>query len=175
MRGVTIHTHVSVAFEDLFQIIHRLNFPKAPNLKPKQLPCRHFKMSGLKKSVIRNMELLIMMVVCFNFYDAMDIMMQTVRKKYCFCVLYIGDFIAVATGNSGRRMAYAEKLLQRKISIPRYQHPPYTLNFKDFRQTDDTFISLNNLRNNQISQQDIQTLNQYVKPDFDLKQQVTLP
>jgi hypothetical protein len=36
---------------------------------------------------------------------------------------------------------------------------------KIFRQTDDTFISvLNNLRNNQISQQDIQTLNQYVKP-----------
>jgi hypothetical protein len=34
------------------------------------------------------------------------------------------------------------------------------------------FISvLNNLRNNQITAADVQALNKYVKPDFDLKQQ----
>jgi hypothetical protein len=47
---------------------------------------------------------------------------------------------------------------------------PYIELSKIFRQTDSTFISvLNNLRNNQISAEDIKVLNKYVKPDFDLK------
>jgi hypothetical protein len=72
-------------------------------------------MSGLKKSVIRNMELLIMMVVCFNFYDAMDYMMQTVRKKYCFwCVLYIGDLLQLPPVIRDEEWR-TRKLLQRKI------------------------------------------------------------
>jgi hypothetical protein len=69
--------------------------------------------------------------------DAMDYMMQTVRKNcfwWCSSVVY-WRFIAVATGNSGRRMAYAEKLLQRKILFHSHvvqQHPPYTLNCQRF-------------------------------------------
>jgi hypothetical protein len=45
---------------------------------------RHFKMSGLKKSVIRNMELLVIDEVSMlraDLLDAMDYMMQTVRKN----------------------------------------------------------------------------------------------
>jgi uncharacterized protein YpbB len=51
------------------------------------------------------------------------------------------------------------------------QNPPLYIELsKIFRQTDDAFISiLNNLRNNQISSADIQNLNQYVNPNFDLK------
>ncbi len=51
------------------------------------------------------------------------------------------------------------------------KNPPLYIELsKIFRQTDDTFISvLNNLRNNQITKDDIQILNQFVKPDFDLK------
>ncbi|MGZ4034869.1 MAG: helix-turn-helix domain-containing protein, partial [Bacteroidia bacterium] len=38
---------------------------------------------------------------------------------------------------------------------------------KIYRQADNTFISiLNNLRNNQVTKQDIETLNSYYKPDF---------
>ena len=51
------------------------------------------------------------------------------------------------------------------------QYPPLYIELsKIFRQTDTSFISvLNNLRNNQITPEDVQVLNQYVKPDFDLK------
>jgi len=51
------------------------------------------------------------------------------------------------------------------------QNPPLYIELsKIFRQTDEVFISiLNNLRNNQISPEDIQNLNQYVNPNFDLK------
>jgi hypothetical protein len=54
-------------------------------------------MSGLKKSVIRNMELLIIdEVSMLRALDAMDYMMQTVRKKSTTAggvqVLYIGIY-----------------------------------------------------------------------------------
>jgi hypothetical protein len=66
---------------------------------------RHFKMSGLKKSVIRNMELLVIDEVSMlraDLLDAMDYMMQTVRKntnplveyRCCLLVIYCN------TGNS---------------------------------------------------------------------------
>jgi hypothetical protein len=61
---------------------------------------RHFKMSGLKKSVIRNMELLVIDEVSMlraDLLDAMDYMMQTVRKNTNplggVQVLFIGDLL----------------------------------------------------------------------------------
>jgi hypothetical protein len=51
------------------------------------------------------------------------------------------------------------------------QSPPLYIELSTiYRQTDTEFISvLNNLRNNQITAADVQALNKYVKPDFDLK------
>jgi hypothetical protein len=69
-------------------------------------------------------------------------------------------------------MAYAQ-LLQREIfiSFAVQQSPPLYIELSTiYRQTDTEFISvLNNLRNNQITAADVQALNKYVKPDFDLK------
>jgi hypothetical protein len=69
-------------------------------------------------------------------------------------------------------MAYAPQLLQRKfffIRMPLYK-VRHILSYLQYRQTDTEFISvLNNLRNNQITAADVQALNKYVKPDFDLK------
>jgi hypothetical protein len=69
-------------------------------------------------------------------------------------------------------MAYASQLLQRKIFFHSHavqQSPPLYIELS-YRQTDTEFISvLNNLRNNQITAADVQALNKYVKPDFDLK------
>jgi hypothetical protein len=89
------------------QIIH-LQFSESTKFETKALR-RHFKMSGLKKSVIRNMVMIIdeVSMLRADLLDAMDYMMQTVRKKLLWrsSVVY-WRFIAVATGNSGRRMAY---------------------------------------------------------------------
>lgn len=76
-------------------------------------------------------------------------------------------------------MANFAKILQRKILFNAHviiQNPPLYIELsKIFRQTDDAFISiLNNLRNNKINANDIQNLNQFVQPNFDLnKTQVT--
>ena len=138
-------------------------------------------MGGLKKSVIRNMELLIIDEVSMlraDLLDAMDFMMQTVRKKSSpfggVQVLFIGDLLQLPPVIRDEEWRTLKTHYKGKFFFHSHvvqQNPPLYIELsKIFRQTDDTFISiLNNLRNNQISSADIQTLNQYVQPDFDLK------
>jgi hypothetical protein len=105
--------------------------------------------------------------------DAMDYMMQTVRKNTNpfggVQVLFIGDLLQlppVIRDEEWRTL----QLLQREIFFHSHavqQSPPLYIELSTiYRQTDTEFISvLNNLRNNQITAADVQALNKYVKPD----------
>jgi len=179
--GVTIHSMFQLPFGGFIPDNSSPQFTENSKFETKTTLRRHFKMSGLKKSVIRNMELLIIDEVSMlraDLLDAMDFMMQTVRKKSVpfggVQVLFIGDLLQlppVIRDEEWRtlRNHYKGKFFFHSHVIQ--QNPPLYIELsKIFRQTDDAFISvLNNLRNNQISSDDIQTLNQYVQPDFDLK------
>ena len=179
--GVTIHSMFQLPFGGFIPDNSAPHFSENTKFETKATLRRHFKMSSLKKSVIRNMELLIIDEVSMlraDLLDAMDFMMQTVRKKSSpfggVQVLYIGDLLQlppVIRDEEWRtlRTYYKGKFFFHSHVIQ--QNPPLYIELsKIFRQTDDAFISiLNNLRNNQISSADIQALNQYVKPDFDLK------
>lgn len=179
--GVTIHSMFQLPFGGFIPDNSSPQFSESTKFETKATLRRHFKMSGLKKSVIRNMELLIIDEVSMlraDLLDAMDYMMQTVRKKNTAFggvqVLYIGDLLQLPPVIRDEEWRTLKTYYKGKFFFHSHvvqQHPPLYIELsKIFRQTDDTFISvLNNLRNNQISQQDIQTLNQYVKPDFDLK------
>ena len=179
--GVTIHSMFQLPFGGFIPDNSSPHFSESTKFETKATLRRHFKMSGLKKSVIRNMELLIIDEVSMlraDLLDAMDFMMQTVRKKSTpfggVQVLYIGDLLQlppVIRDEEWRtlRTYYKGKFFFHSHVIQ--QNPPLYIELsKIFRQTDDVFISiLNNLRNNQISQADIQALNKYVNPNFDLK------
>jgi uncharacterized protein YpbB len=179
--GVTIHSMFQLPFGGFIPDNSSPHFSENTKFETKATLRRHFKMSGLKKSVIRNMELLIIDEVSMlraDLLDAMDFMMQTVRKKNSpfggVQVLFIGDLLQlppVIRDEEWRtlRTYYKGKFFFHSHVVQ--QNPPLYIELsKIFRQTDDAFISiLNNLRNNQISPADIQNLNQYVKPDFDLK------
>ncbi|MDD2674834.1 MAG: AAA family ATPase [Flavobacterium sp.] len=179
--GVTIHSMFQLPFGGFIPDNSSPQFSESTKFETKATLRRHFKMSGLKKSVIRNMELLVIDEVSMlraDLLDAMDYMMQTVRKKSTAFggvqVLYIGDLLQLPPVIRDEEWRTLKTYYKGKFFFHSHvvqQHPPLYIELsKIFRQTDDTFISvLNNLRNNQISQQDIQTLNQYVKPDFDLK------
>jgi molybdopterin-guanine dinucleotide biosynthesis protein len=81
--GVTIHSMFQLPFGGFIPAFNvESQFTETVKFESKDT-WRHFKMGGLKKSVIRNMELLIIdEVVCFaDLLDAMDYMMQTVRKR----------------------------------------------------------------------------------------------
>lgn len=180
--GVTIHSMFQLPFGGFIPSFNvESQFTETVKFESKDTLRRHFKMGGLKKSVIRNMELLIIDEVSMlraDLLDAMDYMMQTVRKKTTpfggVQVLFIGDLLQlppVIRDEEWRtlRAYYRGKFFFHSHVVQ--QNPPLYIELsKIFRQTDSTFISvLNNLRNNQISAEDIQVLNKYVKPDFDLK------
>lgn len=179
--GVTIHSMFQLPFGGFIPDNVSPNFSDAVKFESKNTLVRHFKMSGLKKSVIRNMELLIIDEVSMlraDLLDAMDFMMQSVRKKKIpfggVQVLFIGDLLQLPPVIRDEEWKTLRKYYKGKFFFHSHviqQNPPLYIELsKIFRQTDDVFISiLNNLRNNQISQADIQNLNQYVQPNFDLK------
>ena len=180
--GVTIHSMFQLPFGGFIpannvdaHITDRVKFETKDTLR------RHFRMSGQKKAVIQNMELLIIDEVSMlraDLLDAIDFMMQSVRKKRTpfggVQVLFIGDLLQLPPVVREEewqtlRNYYTGKFFFHSHVIQ--QNPPLYIELsKIFRQTDDEFIAvLNNLRNNEISQGDMAVLNQYVKPDFDLK------
>lgn len=179
--GVTIHSMFQLPFGGFIPDNSAPDFSERTKFETKATLRRHFKMSGLKKSVIRNMELLIIDEVSMlraDLLDAMDFMMQTVRKNNSpfggVQVLFIGDLLQLPPVIRDDEWHTLKKHYKGKFffhSQVVQQNPPLYIELDTiFRQTDDAFISvLNNLRNNQISKEDIAALNQYVQPNFDLK------
>jgi uncharacterized protein YpbB len=179
--GVTIHSMFQLPFGGFLPDNSAPDFSESTKFETKATLRRHFKMSGLKKSVIRNMELLIIDEVSMlraDLLDAMDFMMQTVRKRNQpfggVQVLFIGDLLQLPPVIRDDEWYTLKKYYKGKFFFHSHvvqQNPPLYIELdKIFRQTDDAFISvLNNLRNNQISKEDIASLNQYVQPNFDLK------
>ena len=179
--GVTIHSMFQLPFGGFIPDNSAPDFSESAKFETKATLRRHFKMSGLKKSVIRNMELLIIDEVSMlraDVLDAMDFMMQTVRKKNNpfggVQVLFIGDLLQLPPVIRDDEWRILKNYYQGKFFFHSHvvqQNPPLYIELdKIFRQTDDAFISvLNNLRNNKISNEDIAALNQYVQPNFDLK------
>jgi uncharacterized protein YpbB len=179
--GVTIHSMFQLPFGGFIPDNSVPQFLENSKFETKATLRRHFKMSGLKKSVIQNMELLIIDEVSMlrsDLMDAIDFMLQSVRRKNLpfggVQVLFIGDLLQlppIIRDEEWRtlRSYYKGKFFFHSHVIQ--QNPPLYIELsKIFRQTDEQFISvLNNLRNNQISQNDIQILNQFVQPNFDLK------
>ena len=179
--GVTIHSMFQLPFGGFLPDNSSPQFSENSKFESRSTLRRHFKMSSLKKSVIRNMELLIIDEVSMlrsDLLDAMDFMMQSVRKKGNpfggVQVLFIGDLLQlppVIRDDEWRtlRNYYKGKFFFHSHVIE--QNPPLYIELsKIFRQTDNRFISiLNNLRNNQITQSDIQNLNEFVQPNFDFK------
>lgn len=179
--GVTIHSMFQLPFGGFIPENTTPHFSENTKFETKATLRRHFKMGGLKKAVIRNMELLIIDEVSMlraDLLDAMDFMMQAVRKKAVpfggVQVLYIGDLLQLPPVIRDEEWQTLRNYYKGKFFFHSHvvqQNPPVYIELsKIFRQTDDKFISvLNNLRNNQITPEDIQALNQYVQPDFDLK------
>ena len=178
--GVTIHSMFQLPFGGFIPDNSAPHFSGNVKFETKTTLVRHFKMSGLKKAVIRNMELMIIDEVSMlraDLLDAIDFMMQSVRKKKApfggVQVLFIGDLLQLPPVIRDEEWSTLRKYYNGKFFFHSHviqQNPPLYIELsKIFRQSDDAFISiLNNLRNNQISTDDIAVLNQYVKPNFDL-------
>ncbi len=180
--GVTIHSMFQLPFGGFIPANNvDAHFSDSLKFETKDTLRRHFRMSALKRHVIQNMELLIIDEVSMlrsDLMDAIDFMLQSVRKKRTpfggVQVLFIGDLLQlppVIRDEEWRtlRQYYKGKFFFHSHVIQ--NNPPLYIELsKIFRQSDETFIELlNNLRNNKITSENINFLNQYVQPNFDLK------
>ncbi|WP_264552890.1 helix-turn-helix domain-containing protein [Flavobacterium sp. N2038] len=180
--GVTIHSMFQLPFSAFIPSYQESSqFTETVKFENKESLRRHFKMNNVKRNVIRNMELLIIDEVSMlraDLLDAIDFMMQTVRRNTLAFggvqVLFIGDLLQLPPVIRDEEWRTLRNYYKGKFFFHSHvmqQNPPLYIELsKIYRQSDDVFISvLNNLRNNQITKEDVQVLNQYVKPDFDLK------
>ncbi|WP_026977290.1 helix-turn-helix domain-containing protein [Flavobacterium tegetincola] len=180
--GVTVHSMFQLPFGGFIpDKIFQNDFSNNIKFENKNTLGRHFRMNGVKKAVIQNMELLIIDEVSMlrpDVLDAMDFMMQTVRKKKVpfggIQVLFIGDLLQLPPVIKDEEWNVLRKYYGGKFffhSQVVQQNPPLYLELsKIFRQDDNTFIDLlDSLRNNTISVEQRDTLNKYVQLDFDPK------
>lgn len=181
--GVTIHSMFQLPFGGFLPDSKATaQFSAGIKFESKDTLRRHFKMSAVKRAVIQNMELLIIDEVSMlrsDLLDAIDFMLQSVRKKKTHFggvqVLFIGDLLQLPPVIRDEEWRVLRNYYKGKFFFHAHviqQYPPlYVELSKIFRQTEETFIHiLNNLRNNTITPENTQFLNQFVNPNFDLKQ-----
>ena len=181
-NGVTIHSMFQLPFAAFIPDNKQLpHFSDTVKFENRDSLGRHFKMNNVKRSVIRNMELLVIDEVSMlraDVLDAMDFMMRRVRRNERpfggVQVLFIGDLLQLPPVVKNEEWEMLKNYYRGMFFFHSHviqQFPPLYIELdKIFRQTDAEFIDvLNNLRHNKITSEDVQLLNQFVQPDFDLK------
>jgi uncharacterized protein YpbB len=180
--GVTIHSMFQLPFGGF---IPDKNSPSFFNSNTKfenpNTIGRGFRMSGVKKSVIQKLELLIIDEVSMlraDVLDAMDSMMRKVRKINepfgRVQVLFIGDLLQLPPIVKNEEWDvlknYYPGIFFFHAKVIQQKQPLYIELTHIYRQSDPAFIHvLNNLRNNQCTSEDLQIMGAFVKPDFDTK------
>lgn len=180
--GVTIHSLFQLPFAGFIPEDVAPQFSEFSKFETRKTLARHFKMSSLKKAVIRNMELLIIDEVSMlraDLLDAMNFMLQSVRKNRLpfggVQVLFIGDLLQLPPVIREEEWKTLRNYYQGKYFFHSHviqNNPPLYIELtKIFRQNDNVFISLlNNLRHNYVTPEDINLLNRYVISPLDLQQ-----
>jgi uncharacterized protein YpbB len=175
--GVTIHS--------LFQLPFGTYLPKQPTTEhlnqqyntPRSI-VRHLQMTTTKRRIFQDLELLIIDEVSMlraDLLDAIDMVLRYIRKNNASFggvqVLFIGDLHQlppVVKSNEWNLLGEFYNSVYFFDAHALQQSPPVYIELeKIYRQADSVFINmLNNLRNNEITVEDIALLDQYYKEGF---------
>jgi len=177
--GVTLHSLFQLPFGAFipdnnignYNINFQLNTPKSLMAS--------IQMNRYKRKLIQEMELLIIDEVSMlraDLLDAIDTILRSVKnnKQQAFGgvqMLFIGDLFQlppIVKDNEWDILRNYYKGMYFFNANVLQNTPPIYIEFdKIYRQSDNEFITiLNNLRDNKIGQSDINTLNNYYKPNF---------
>lgn len=177
--GVTIHS--------LFQLPFGMYLPRNPTAEfdsahqhyntPKSI-IRHLNMNATKRRILLDLELLIIDEVSMlraDLLDAIDMVLHYVRKNNAgfggVQVLFIGDLHQlppVVKQNEWGLLSSFYKSIYFFDALALEKDPPVYIELeKIYRQADEVFINLlNNLRNNEVTAQDVALLQNYYREDF---------
>lgn len=177
--GVTIHSLFQLPF-GAYVPVNQTNQPQHISSKindPASI-IKNLQMHENKRKILRELELLIIDEVSMlraDLLDAIDAALRHIRRKGAAFggvqVLFIGDLLqlppVVKNDEWEVLKPYYKSIYFFDSVVLQKEKPVYIELDKIYRQVDDVFISLlNNLRNNQITESDIELLNHYYKPDF---------
>jgi len=176
--GVTIHS--------LFQLPFGTYLPKQPAVEPVNQQyntprsiVRHLQMNTTKRRIFQDLELLIIDEVSMlraDLLDAIDMVLRYIRKNNASFggvqVLFIGDLHQlppVVKSNEWQLLGEFYQSVYFFDAHALYHNPPVYIELeKIYRQADSVFINLlNNLRNNEITAEDIALLEKYYKAGFE--------
>lgn len=180
--GVTIHSFFQLPFGCF---IPEFTSPQTDNYikhENKTTLKRHFKINGQRISLIRSLELLVIDEVSMlraDLLDAIDWTLKTIRKNNesfgGVQVLFIGDLLQLPPVIKREEWHFLSRYYQGihffNARVFDFEKPLYIELEKIHRQDDQIFINLlNNLRNNVITQNDLNLLNTYVNPNLNSKE-----
>ncbi len=179
--GVTIHSQFGLPF-GLF--IPDSSF-KIDNLQVKintpYTMVKHLNMRDQKRKLLQELELLIIDEVSMlraDLLDTIDFVLKSIRRQQHkpfggVQVLFIGDLMqlppVVKEEEWNVLRNYYNSIYFFDAQVLKTEKPVYIELDKIYRQSDNTFIDLlNNLRNNTVTQANIDLLNTHYKPGFDV-------
>lgn len=178
--GVTIHSFFGLPFGGFIpEFIAEPIVAGNVKLETKETLKRHFHYNATKQNLMRNLELLIVDEVSMlraDLLDAMDWSLRNVRRNNApfggVQVLFIGDLLqlppVIKPEEWNKLQTYYNGIFFFNAKVLQENAPVYIELEHIYRQDDQRFINvLNNLRNNQVSKEDSDLLNQFVQPDFD--------
>jgi len=180
--GVTIHSMFQLPF-GAFLPVNDYNIPSGIefSVNTSVTLLRDHAMTGKKRQVIRELDLLIIDEVSMlraDVLDAIDAVMRFVRgRRYRHLpfggvqLLFIGDLLQLPPVVKDNEWNILQKFYNSIFFFEAHalrEFPPVYMELeKIYRQSDPQFISLlNNLRNDAVTQQDIDLLNSHFKRGF---------
>lgn len=177
--GVTIHSQFQLPFGPFVPSKQfNVNSVLAFKVNNPDSIFKNFQMSGAKRQVLRSIELLIIDEVSMlraDLLDAINTVLKSVRRnQQAFGgvqVLFIGDLLQlppVVKDDEWQLLGnYYKSIYFFDAQVLKEDKPIYIELDKIYRQSDKTFINLlNNFRNNEVEQDDMELLNRHYKPNF---------
>jgi ATP-dependent exoDNAse (exonuclease V) alpha subunit len=179
--GVTIHSQFGVPFgcfiPDSSYKIENTN----TKINTPYTMVKHLNMRDQKRKLLQELELLIIDEVSMlraDLLDTIDFVLKSIRRQQHkpfggVQVLFIGDLMQLPPVVKEEEWKvlrnYYSSIYFFDAQVLRNEKPVYIELDKIYRQSDNTFIDLlNNLRNNKVTQANIDLLNSYYKPNFDV-------
>lgn len=178
--GVTIHSLFQLPFGAFVPVRDTtIEFNEHIKINTPNTLFKGFQLNASKRKLLQELELLIIDEVSMlrsDLLDAIDTVLKSVRRKNQLPfggvqVLFIGDLLQLPPVVKEDEWRYLKSHYKSAFffdaKVLQENKPLYIELDKIYRQADNTFISiLNNLRSNQVTTSDIETLNSYYKPNF---------
>lgn len=177
--GVTIHSFFQLPFGTFLPQFEAIQgIPDYMKVENRRTLMHHFRMNGAKKALFRSLELLIIDEVSMlraDLLDAMDWCLRNVRGiNQPFGgvqVLFVGDLLQLPPVVKAEEWSLLRSHYQGMFffnALVLQEARPLVIELeKVFRQEDQKFLNLlNKLRNNEMTVNDLEFLNQRVQPNF---------